>query len=101
MLLSKFRLGAGLAGAGLAAGGLVYCEASPNFDPEALERGAKALREINKSPYAKQANPRLPGSSCSRPFTVRDIFRFCEAAAEHACLLDYLIRSHAAQELSK
>ena len=23
------------------------------FDPEALERGAKALREINKSPYAK------------------------------------------------
>ncbi|EFJ44341.1 hypothetical protein VOLCADRAFT_64976 [Volvox carteri f. nagariensis] len=25
------------------------------FDPEALERGAKALREINKSPYAKQA----------------------------------------------
>lgn len=24
------------------------------FDPEALERGAKALREINKSPYAKQ-----------------------------------------------
>ena len=26
----------------------------PLFDPEALERGAKALREINKSPYAKQ-----------------------------------------------
>jgi ATPase family AAA domain-containing protein 3A/B len=25
------------------------------FDPEALERGAKALREINQSPYAKQA----------------------------------------------
>jgi ATPase family AAA domain-containing protein 3A/B len=24
------------------------------FDPEALERGAKALREINKSPNAKQ-----------------------------------------------
>jgi hypothetical protein len=24
------------------------------FDPEALERGAKALREINKSPHAKQ-----------------------------------------------
>ncbi|KAF8008306.1 hypothetical protein BT93_K2092 [Corymbia citriodora subsp. variegata] len=24
------------------------------FDPEALERGAKALREINSSPYAKQ-----------------------------------------------
>lgn len=26
----------------------------PLFDPEALERGAQALREINKSPYAKQ-----------------------------------------------
>lgn len=26
----------------------------PLFDPEALERGATALREINKSPYAKQ-----------------------------------------------
>ncbi len=26
----------------------------PSFDPEALERGAKALREINKSPYAKK-----------------------------------------------
>eukprot|EP00983_Pelagomonas_calceolata_P080954 1155359-Pelagomonas_calceolata.AAC.7 len=26
----------------------------PMFDPEALERGAAALREINKSPYAKQ-----------------------------------------------
>ena len=24
------------------------------FDPEALERGAKALREINSSPHAKQ-----------------------------------------------
>lgn len=24
------------------------------FDPEGLERGAKALREINSSPYAKQ-----------------------------------------------
>lgn len=24
------------------------------FDPEALERGAKALREINNSPHAKQ-----------------------------------------------
>ncbi|KAG8659921.1 hypothetical protein MANES_02G094700v8 [Manihot esculenta] len=26
------------------------------FDPEALERGAKALREINSSPYAKQTD---------------------------------------------
>lgn len=27
---------------------------TPSFDPEALERGAKALREINASPYAKK-----------------------------------------------
>ena len=27
----------------------------PGFDPESLERAAKALREIQKSPYAKQA----------------------------------------------
>lgn len=27
---------------------------SSGFDPESLERGAKALREINKSPYSKQ-----------------------------------------------
>ena len=26
---------------------------TPSFDPEALERGAKALREINASPHAK------------------------------------------------
>lgn len=32
-----------------------YCEPdSKYFDPEALERGAKALREINQSPYAKK-----------------------------------------------
>jgi Domain of unknown function (DUF3523) len=29
-------------------------EVANMFDPEALERGAKALREINKSPFAKQ-----------------------------------------------
>ena len=28
------------------------------FDPEALERGAKALREINTSPHAKNVRPR-------------------------------------------
>jgi len=29
------------------------------FDPEALERGAAALREINKSPNAKQVRPQV------------------------------------------
>lgn len=29
-------------------------QAKAMFDPEALERGAKALRDINNSPHAKQ-----------------------------------------------
>jgi hypothetical protein len=37
-------------------------EQGPLFDPEALERGAKALREINSSPHAKQVGPMLWGS---------------------------------------
>jgi hypothetical protein len=32
------------------------------FDPEALERGAKALREINASPHAKQASQQAVNS---------------------------------------
>ena len=32
---------------------------TPSFDPEALERGAKALREINNSPYAKKVGGRF------------------------------------------
>ena len=44
--------------AGLATGatgaGAAYCEVDKYFDPEALERGAKALREINTSPHAKR-----------------------------------------------
>lgn len=41
--------------------------AAPYFDPDALERGAKALREINSSPHAKQASgdpgPPMPAAS--------------------------------------
>jgi hypothetical protein len=58
LLGQKFRLGAGLASASFIAGSTVaYCESDkgrPLFDPEALERGAKALKEINASPYAKK-----------------------------------------------
>lgn len=45
------------------------------FDPEALERGAKALREIQASPYAKKARAGgcgaaaaacLPTCACAR-----------------------------------
>ena len=54
---------AGVAAVGITgAASLALCEkttaaaaaAAPSFDPEALERGAKALREINKSANAKQ-----------------------------------------------
>lgn len=52
-----WRAGAGVVAAVAAGGTVAYCEDPKNgvgFDPEALERGAKALREINKSPYAKK-----------------------------------------------
>ena len=55
--LARWPTGAAVAVASLAAGGVAYCERDvkgPSFDPEALERGAKALREINNSPYAKK-----------------------------------------------
>lgn len=58
LLAGKGRLGAGLAAAAATAGATVaLCESDargPLFDPEALERGAKALKEINASPYAKK-----------------------------------------------
>ena len=50
-----------LAAASAAVTGVAYCEKDvkgPSFDPEALERGAKALREINNSPYAKKVLPK-------------------------------------------
>lgn len=56
-LIGRWKLGASVAAA-LAAGGTVAaCESDkrgPLFDPEALERGAKALKEINASPFAKK-----------------------------------------------
>ncbi len=59
--LSKWSTAWKLA-AGLTAGSATYalCEETrgPSFDPEALERGAKALREINASPYAKKVKVR-------------------------------------------
>lgn len=53
----QWRAGVGIAAAIAAGGTVAYCEdpkTSVGFDPEGLERGAKALREINKSPYAKK-----------------------------------------------
>ena len=48
-----------MAAASLAAGGVALCDPDLRagmFDPEALERGAKALREINQSPHAKRVS---------------------------------------------
>ena len=68
--------GLGLA-ATLAAGGVrvAGCEADvrTQFDPEALERGAAALREINKSPYAKKARPRADRSPWAAARFVRHL----------------------------
>ncbi len=71
------RLGAGFGlAAALAAGGASYslCDADtrgPSFDPEALERGAKALREINASPYAKKVRVQAPGGEPAFAFAAR------------------------------
>lgn len=51
------QLGKYMAGmaTGVAATGAAHCaEQDKYFDPEALERGAKALREIQSSPFAKR-----------------------------------------------
>lgn len=60
-LAVRWRVAAGAAAAVAAGGSVAYCEdpKGVGFDPEALERGAKALREINKSPYAKKVLPHL------------------------------------------
>ena len=40
-----------------AVGTVAYCkEDDKYFDPDALERGAKALREIQSSPFAKKVS---------------------------------------------
>ena len=53
--LAGKALWAGLA-SGATVAGAAYCEVDKYFDPEALERGAKALREINTSPHAKRVS---------------------------------------------
>jgi hypothetical protein len=45
------------------------------FDPEALERGAKVLREINQSKYAKQV--------CKKPSSSIECSPWCERRPEN------------------
>lgn len=67
----RFAIGRLAVSGGLAAAagcaGVAYCETQgPLFDPEALERGAKALREINKSPNAKEVRMKMEDSTCTK-----------------------------------
>ena len=69
-------MGAGAAGAAAVSAPTARCAKddakaiTPSFDPEALERGAKALREINKSAYAKnvRAHPHLTTASAAATY---------------------------------
>jgi hypothetical protein len=61
---SRAWLAAGAAAACIIPGAAACAEKKKDdlgsyFDPEALERGAKALREINSSPYGKQVGSPL------------------------------------------
>lgn len=58
MLPSLARVVTGGVATTMAAAGAAYCDSKDDkyFDPEALERGAKALREIQASPFAKKVN---------------------------------------------
>ena len=57
--MGRWPLRASVAAASVAVGGVALCDPDIRagmFDPEALERGAKALREINASPHAKRVS---------------------------------------------
>ena len=84
-LAGRWRAGAGIAAAIAAGGTVAYCEdpkSGVGFDPEALERGAKALREINKSPYAKKVRdaPDLCGSQWALPPLAAPVFEILTKA---------------------
>jgi hypothetical protein len=58
----------------------------PLFDPEALERGAAALREINKSPHAKQVRARVTWCPRSRRACMhRNLTRRCGGCPTSPC----------------
>ena len=69
-------VGAGAAGAAAAAVPTARCAkdeaktVAPSFDPEALERGAKALREINLSPHAKNVSVPPPCRPALTPISL-------------------------------
>ena len=69
-------MGAGAAGAAAVSAPTARCAKddakaiTPSFDPEALERGAKALREINLSPHAKNVSVPPPCRPALTPISL-------------------------------
>lgn len=108
VLARKLTGSAGLAAAALTAGaGVAICESDkrgPLFDPEALERGAKALKEINASPYAKKVRlhfaSRLCGYCCN-PYGFQNSLSEVQAcsASFWSCAIAPLTRHSLACEL--
>lgn len=91
-LLSRWPKTGIVAAGSIAAGGVALCDGDIRgqmFDPEALERGAKALREINQSPHAKRV------SRCFQDVSEfsRSSFKYEHAALSARISLRYFIRS--------
>lgn len=76
------------AGMAVGTGAVAYCEKLEDkfFDPEALERGAKALREINQSPYAKKVFETLKAQEATKQAEQRTKEAEFKAAAERAAI---------------
>ncbi|KAL6767968.1 hypothetical protein ACKKBF_B37290 [Auxenochlorella protothecoides x Auxenochlorella symbiontica] len=74
-------------------GTVAYCEPdSKYFDPEALERGAKALREINQSPYAKKVFEQIKAQEATKQAELKAKEAEFKAEAEKASIQHERVR---------
>jgi ATPase family AAA domain-containing protein 3A/B len=62
------------------------------FDPEALERGAKALREIQASPYAKKVFEQIKAQEATKQQELRAKEAEFKAQAEQAAIQHEKVR---------
>lgn len=79
----------GMLGTGMFATGAAYCKedySDKYFDPEALERGAKSLREIQASPYAKKVFEQLKNQETTKQAEFKAKEAEAKAAAERAAI---------------
>ncbi|KAL4421615.1 hypothetical protein ABPG75_010906 [Micractinium tetrahymenae] len=84
-----------LAGLGASAGLTVACCADDKalgFDPEGLERGAKALREINASPWAKKVFEQIKTQEQTKQAELRAKEAEFKAQAEQAAIQHERVR---------